>query len=214
MKRKTKRKTALLLTLTLLIALVSGCGKNEITFSELFEEDVIIYCGSGSFESFEGKEEKIEKIYVYDTDGTFFGVSQSSKQLGDYAQMSDEELIEDISPKPDKRIKERLSTYKLNVNTDSTGNSTSTESILVKSTIVWRNGREDTGCSTLKFEKFVGHVTVYDSSYMMFEKYGRNGSVDYYLIRDTAKTKGKTVCFDAVGTEGIEVDKTAKEFFE
>ncbi|MGN0142102.1 MAG: hypothetical protein ACI4AD_07725 [Roseburia sp.] len=215
-----KRKITLLLSLTLLVTLLGACGSGttsskEIAFSKLFENDVIIFKGEG--ESFEGKEEGIAEVYICGADGTYSQYNTKSKKLDKLAQLNDEEVIEYITSSYDVYT---LGNYKLGIKTDSTGNSTDTEGILVQATYNagHANSREPgwigyTG-GTSSIGYFVGHVTVYDSSYMMFEKSGQYGSTVRYLIRDTEETKDKTVVFDAVGTDGIVVDMTAEEAFK
>ena len=214
-----KKKIASLLTIALLTTtLFSGCGttnSNEIAFSKLFENDVIIYqCGYGEGSSFEGKEESIDRTKICRADGSFYSIEKGGK-LGELAQKDDEEIIQEEIEHTYTR-----GTYKLGIKTDDTGNSTATESILVQATYSkkWEESQEDGWIGYIggieEMGDFVGHIEVYDSSYMMFQKSGNYDSTIIYLIRDTEETKDKTIVFDTVGTDGIVVDKDAEEAFE
>ena len=228
-----KRKIAAILTIALLTTtLFSGCGsqaesnsgssdKNgttgsqEFVFSKLFENDVIIYqCGYGERGHFEGKEESMDRIRICRADGTFYSIEKGGK-LGELAQKDDEEIIQKAIEHPYTR-----GTYKLGIITDDTGNSTATESILVQATYsdISEESQEDGWIGYVggigEIGNFVGHIEVYDSSYMMFQKPGDYDSTKIQLIRDTEETKDKTIVFDAVGTDGIVVDKKSEEAFE
>lgn len=214
-----KRKIIALLTLGLSVSLfLGGCGggstnSKSITFSELFENDVIIYSASTSEgETFLGKDEKV-RVYVCGADETY-AVYPKANKLGVYAQMNDEEVLESISSEHEA---ETLGTYKLGIETDATGNNTETESILIQATYDDSGDYSKQpgwiGYQGFEIGSFVGHVTIYDSSYMMFQD-SWNYSTIYYLIRDTKETKDKTICFDKVGTEGIVIDMDAEDAFK
>lgn len=240
-----KRKIAAILTIALLTTtLFSGCGsqaesnsgssdvsgdrssdvssdKNgttssqEFVFSKLFENDVIIYqCGYGEGGHFEGKEESIDHTRICRADGSFYLIDGGG-DLGELAQMDDEEIIQKKSEHANTK-----GNYKLGIVTDDTGNNTATECVLVQATYSnqWENSKEEGWIGyvggTGGIGNFVGHIEVYDSSYMMFQKSGNYDSTIIYLIRDTEETKDKTIVFDAVGTDGIVVDKKAEEAFE
>lgn len=190
-------------------------SSQEFVFSKLFENDVIIYqCGYGEGGHFEGKEESIDRTKICRADGSFFSVEKGGK-LGELAQKDDEEIIQEEIEHTYTR-----GTYKLGIKTDDTGNSTATESILVQATYSkkWEESQEDGWIGYIggieEMGDFVGHIEVYDSSYMMFQKSGNYDSTIIYLIRDTEETKDKTIVFDAVGTDGIVVDMDAEEAFE
>ena len=90
--------------------------------------------------------------------------------------------------------------YSLGLVTDETGNNVSYE------------GFEYDGSPSRFYDRkysFGGHVQVYGSSYMYFQKkdpYSTELSASFMLIRDTEKTKEKEIVFDDIGTEGIYVD--------
>lgn len=218
-----KKKIKILLTLVLSVGLLGGCGSSstsskEIAFSELLKSDVIIYSGTiGQGDSIEGKDEKIFDAHICGADGTYSWYEIKGLKLGELAQKSDEEVVESISSTYDVTT---VGNYKLGILTDSTGNSTETECLLVRSTYDkrWENSKESgwigyTG-GIKEIGNFVGHITVYDTSYMMFQRIRNSDCIDFYLIKDTEETKDKTVYLDAVGTEGIVVDKEAEEAFE
>lgn len=212
-----KRKIATLLTITLATTLFGGCGttkSNEIAFSKLFENDVIVYqCGYGEGGSFEGKEESIDHTRICLADGSFYLINGGG-DLGDLAQKDDEEII-----KENMKHVNTKGNYKLGIWTDDTGNNTATESILVQATYCkdWENSQKDGWIGYVggtSMGSFVGHIEVYDSSYMMFQEDGNYDSTKIYLIRDTEETKDKTIVFDPVGTDGIVVDTKSEDAFE
>lgn len=225
-----KRLIALLMSTIMVSGVLTGCGANDvesnedvkteantkvevsndtIAFSELFKHDVIIYTCGGTFE---GKDEDIYDVDIFYADSKYEGYSECPFDLGDIAQKDDDEIISNL---PDAWV---VGNYKLGILSDSTGNNTDTESLLVRATYAsrWDNSRRpgwvgyQGGISNIGY--FVGHVTVYDDTFMMFEKTS-NGDTSRYLIRDTEETKDKTVYFDPIGTEGIVVDMNAEEAF-
>lgn len=225
-----KRLIALLMSTIMVSGVFTGCGANDtesnvdiktetntkvevsndaIAFSELFKQDVIIYTCGGTFD---GKDEDIYDVDIFYADSKYEGYSDCPLDLGDIAQKDDDEIISKLS---DAWV---VGNYKLGILTDSTGNNTDTESLLVRATYAsrWDNSRRpgwvgyQGGISNIGY--FVGHVTVYDDTFMMFEKTS-NGDTRRYLIRDTEETKDKTVYFDPIGTEGIVVDMNAEEAF-
>lgn len=204
-----KRKIATLLTLALSTTLLlSGCGSSstnskEIVFSELFKNDVIIYrCSAAEGKRFEGKDEIISSAWHLKADGTFTHYDVS-EELGVFAQQTDEEVIASFTEI------EYSGNYKLGIDTDATGNTAETEGILYENTS-WEN--LDYG--TVRVGTYSGHVTIYDSSYILYQSPSQYGSTEFCLIKDTADTKDKDVIFDTVGTEGIYVDMSAKEAFK
>lgn len=228
-RKMKKRLIALLMSAIMVSGVLTGCGGNDaesnadvktetntkvevsndtIAFSELFKHDVIIYTCGGSFD---GKDEEIYDVDIFYADSKYEGYDDFLK-LGDVAQKEDDEIISTLS---DVWV---IGNYKLGILSDSTGNSTDTESLLVRATYDSRhdNSRRPGwvgytgGISNIGY--FVGHVTVYDDTFMMFEK-TNNGDTSRYLIRDTEETKDKTVYFDPIGTEGIVVDMNAEEAF-
>ena len=96
--------------------------------------------------------------------------------------------------------KERTGSYKIGIATDGTGNNT--DHMVV--------GQDS-------FRAFLGHVTIYNASFMAFRgKYSTSDNSYYYcyLIRDTDETKDKQVVFDEMGTEGILIDASADELWQ
>lgn len=188
--------------------LLGGCGgsstnSKEIVVSELFKNDVIIYrCSAGEGKTFEGKDEDISSAWHLKADGTFTHYDVS-EELGVFAQQTDEEVLASLTEI------EYSGNYKLGIDTDATGNTAETEGILYENTS-WEN--LDYG--TVKLGIYGGHVTIYDSSYILFQNPSQYGSTEFCLIKDTADTKDKDVIFDTVGTEGICVDMIAKEAFK
>lgn len=143
-----KRKIALLMvSLLSMMFVLGGCGSGstsskEIAFSELLKSDVIIYSGTiGQGDSVEGKDEKIFDAHICGADGTYSWYEIKGLKLGELAQKSDEEVIESISSTYDVTT---VGNYKLGILTDSTGNSTETECLLVRSTYDkrWENSKE------------------------------------------------------------------------
>lgn len=198
-----KRKMTALLTVVLMLTMLAGCGangaasKNEIAFSELFKDDVIMY-GCGKVD----KDASVS-ISVYKTDGSYVYYAIDSS-LGKYAQESDSDIFSSLETENVYAYGE----YKLGVETDSTGNNTESETILRRYRFGDGSG-SDWSFGSGSYVSFEGHMTIYDSSYMVFK-----GKKDgYMLIRDTDKTKDKTVYFDPVGTDGIAVDKDARAVF-
>ena len=89
-------------------------------------------------------------------------------------------------------------TYSLGLVTDETGNNVSYEGFVY-----------GVSNNTENEFSFGGHVQVYGSSYMYFQKMNSDSmkSWTYFmLIRDTEETKEKEIVFDDIGTEGIYVD--------
>ena len=209
MKRKMLALLSLVLSTSLLLG---GCGGNStnaksITFSELFEKDVIVYCASiGEGETFAGKDERVFEAYLLKSDGTF-SLYDTSATLGEYAQLTDEEVVASF---PDY---ERSGNYKLGVETDETGNTVIAGKILLESTSCKRIPNPPS-YTTLKLGAYSGRINVYESSYIVFQRPGDYGSTYFCLIRDTSDTNGKEIVFDKVGTEGIYVDMSPQEAFK
>lgn len=215
-----KRKIASLLTIALLTTtLFVGCGttnSNEIAFSKLFENDVIIYVGNST--SFGEEDQKLCKMVFCGADGSYFSIGNFykdfDKDLKDVAQMEDEEIINEYKDTASVR-----GTYKLGIETDISGNNTKTDQILIKET--YNSTKKESqqegwiGYGSISdMGTFVGHVKIKDSFYMMFQKPAKYDSNYFYFIRDTEETKDKTIVFDAVGTDGIVVDMDAEEAFK
>ena len=229
-RKMKKRLIALLMSAIMVSGVLTGCGANDtesnadvktetntkvevsndtIAFSELFKQDVIIYTCGGTFD---GKDEDIYDVDIFYADSKYEGYSDCPFDLGDIAQKDDDEILSTLS---DAWV---VGNYKLGILSDTTGNNTDTESLLVRATYAsrWDNSRKpgwvgyQGGISNIGY--FVGHVTVYDDTFMMFEKTS-NGDISRYLIRDTEETKDKTLYFDPIGTEGIVVDMNAEEAF-
>lgn len=211
-----KRKIASLLTIALLTTtLFVGCGttnSNEIAFSKLFENDVIIYVGNST--SFGEEHQKLCSMIFCGADGSYFSNGDFSKYFKDVAQMEDEEIINEYKDTASVR-----GTYKLGIETDISGNNTKTDQILIKETYNSRK-KESQQEGWIGYDSisdmgtFVGHVKIKDSFYMMFQKPAKYDSNYFYFIRDTEETKDKTIVFDAVGTDGIVVDMDAEEAFK
>lgn len=189
-----------LLTVVLMLTMLAGCGTNanEIAFSELFEGDVIVY-GCGKVD----KDASVN-ISVYKTDGSYtvYDSSDLGSNLGKFAQESDSDILSTLETTDVDVYGE----YKLGIDTDSTGNNTESETIFMH--FEYRDG-SGTSSNDTKYVSFEGHTTIYDSSYMVF----KTDKDSYRLIRDTDKTKDKTVYFDPVGTDDIVVDKKLFQVF-
>lgn len=209
MKRKMLALLSLVLSTSLLLG---GCGGNStnsksITFSELFEKDVIVYCASiGEGETFAGKDERVFEALLLKSDGTF-SLYDTSAKLGEYAQLTDEEVIANF---PDCDCS---GNYKLGVETDETGNTVIAGNILQERT----SGKKIPNppfYTILRLGTYSGRINVYESSYIVFQRQGDYGSTYFCLIRDTSDTNEKEIVFDKVGTEGIYVDMSPQEAFK
>lgn len=208
-----KRRITTLLTIALSALLLGGCGgsSKSLTFSELFEKDVIVYCASiGEGETFAGKDEGVLEVYLLKSDGTFSHYDTFGKgiKLGEYAQLTDEEVIANSTGYCDFS-----GNYKLGVETDETGNTVIAGNILQERT----SGKKISNppfYTLLRLGAYSGRMNVYESSYIVFQRPGDYGSTYFCLIRDTSDTKEKEIVFDKVGTEGICVDMSPKEAFK
>lgn len=205
-RMKTKRnKLVSVVAMALSMALMLGaCGsqstgarasKDMIPLSDIIfsDEDVLIYragrMGSDYTVSSISKDWRTT-VYRFQPDGNYseiFGVG-----LGELAQMSDEEILANDEWYED-------GAYSWNIATDGSGNNTDY--------IHWV---EET--NKYAIGAFQGHITIYDSSYMVFSSisyyssYYVSDSNAFILIRDTKDTMDKTVYLDTPGTEGFKVD--------
>lgn len=234
-----KRIFSVLAIMCSMMLMMTGCGganetdvndgginavDNTMKFSELFENDVIAYFGTLHDDDLIGKDQEIKRIQFFRSDGsvTLYGLGHSvtefsgngAAKLGKLAKMKESQLEQSLVYAGKQSDEEYFTyqeqegeisyyanidkTYALGLVTDETGNNVNYEGI------VYEN-RDDTDD---KFS-FGGHVQVYGSSYMFFQKMDSDSmkSWTYFmLIRDTEETKEKEIVFDDIGTEGIYVD--------
>lgn len=207
---------------------------NTMKFSELFKKDVIAYSGTLKDDEIVGKDQKIKELYSFHSDGSatgyYLGYSSCSytdkfgfptiingiPTLGELAKMKNNQIeqsliyagnLSDEEYYMYQALEGEISycykdekTYSLGLVTDETGNNVSYE------------GFEYDGSYSRSYDwkySFAGHVQVYGSSYMYFQKkdpYSTELSASFMLIRDTEETKEKEIVFDDIGTEGIYVD--------
>ena len=161
----------------------------DIIFSD---EDVLIYRSMKmtSGEDYTGSTISAKnpgRVYAYRIrpDGT--SSASWSMDLGELAQMSDEEILTDSSYEW-----QEIDPCSWNITTDTTGENTYS--------IEWFDD--------FSIGEFQGHTTIYNSSYMIFSYINQNGIIPncFVLIRDTKDTMDKTVYLDTPGTEGFKVD--------
>ena len=184
-------------------------SSGAIKFSELFKNDVYVYKYERSVGTEITKSTDISYVAKYKSDGRYEGdyIGSEMGPLGQIAQKSDEEFFtlslesmkKERGSSPNAQ-KERTGSYKIGIATDGTGNNT--DHMVV--------GQDS-------FRAFLGHVTIYNASFMAFRgKYSTSDNSYYYcyLIRDTDETKDKQVVFDEMGTEGILIDASADELWQ
>lgn len=181
-----------------------------IAFSELFQDDVIMYAIWE--ESYEGKDSDLDHVEVISfwKDGAMeLRDVEGMDSMGECAQMSDEDILKHASVK-------NSGYYKFNVITDETGNNTKEEMVDIMTYDPEDKDYDFPGFHYIQVGYFSGHVTIYDSSYMMFvgawyDSRDYNHGNCYYFIRDTEDTIDKTVYLDQPSTEGIYVDVKEKD---
>ncbi|MDD6307520.1 MAG: hypothetical protein PUA75_11400 [Clostridiales bacterium] len=209
MRKRKRNKFKAVVAIALSMALMLGaCGsqsagagasKDMIPLSEVIfsDEDLLIWTGGGGArDDYTGstidKKDIPYSFYRITPDGTrYIGQYRSEVTLGYVAQMSDEEILtDDLISWKDEGVP-----VSWNIITDGTGNNTSYISF-------------DPGPNSRDIGNFLGHITIYDSSYMVFSyiKGGIPRAGAFYLIRDTKDTIDKTVYLDPPGTEGFTVD--------
>lgn len=201
---------------------------NTMKFSELFQKDVIAYFGYLEDGDLIGKDQEISAIRFFRLDGSVSEYSLGTKtsdskvggrdasKLGKLAKMKENQIeqslvyVGNLSAEEYYTYQEQESEisywykdeekYSLGLVTDETGNNVSYE------------GFEYDGSTSRFYDwkySFGGHVQVYGSSYMYFQKkdpYSTELSASFMLIRDTEETQEKEIVFDDIGTEGIYVD--------
>ena len=202
---------------------------NTMKFSELFEKDVIAYFGYlKEDDDLIGKDQEISRIGFFCSDGSVSEYSLGTKtsdskvggrgasKLGKLAKMKENQIEQSLVYVGNLSAEEYYTyqaqeseisywykdeeKYSLGLVTDETGNNVSYE------------GFEYDGSTSRFYDRkysFGGHVQVYGSSYMYFQKkdsYSTELSASFMLIRDTEETKEKEIVFDDIGTDGIYVD--------
>lgn len=213
-----KRIFSILAIMCSMMLIMTGCGRanetdvndgginavdNTMKFSELFKKDVIAYFGElDNDDDLIGKDKTISQIRFFRSDGsvTLYELT-SYPELGKLAKMKENQIEQSLVNEEDYYIDEAK--YSLGIVTDETGNNVSYEGFEYDGSSFDYINNGDWKYS------YAGHVQVYGSSYMYFQKMNSDSmkSWTYFmLIRDTEETKEKEIVFDDIGTEGIYVD--------
>ena len=149
------------------------------------------------------------EIMIFYNDGTYtyLGIgNEGNKKLGEYAQMSDEEIKTYVEEKV-KEVKENSSAeqnsydrghYYISVWTDASGNKVQKEQVSLRKP-------DGSGDTTLELNGVVGAQPVYESYYGGYLK--ENGG-KMWITRIDSNIRFE---YDAIGTEGVTIDRYADE---
>lgn len=166
---------------------------DTIALSEILlsEDDVLYFANWDELPMEElGEETETEPYCMFKAENGELGYEDgSNKSLGEFSQLSDEEIREEIGHT--KQITPGHEVKRKAIRVDSEGNTVALQFYI--------------GDWSVDFGAFQGRITVSDSTYMVFLMYSWGTPERFYLIRDTDKTRGKTPYLDQPEVEGFEV---------
>lgn len=139
----------------------------------------------------------LDYIVIFYNDGTYI-VTNVDKKLGEYSQMSDEEIKSYVEENSQSAVSYDKGKYYLSVQTDETGNNVKEEHICFVDSEGKRGGY-------YILNGVVADQPLYDSYYGGYYKTGNNADNDMLVMRADFNTRFE---FDAVGTDGIAIDST------
>lgn len=140
-------------------------------------------------------------VVIFYNDGTYISTDMMGKKLGEYSQMSDEEIKSYVEEKwkNSQSSESDKGKYYLSVWTDATGNNVQKELIC----FVDSDGKQG---SYYTLNGVVADQPLYDSYYGGYKKESGN---DMLVMRADFNTRFE---FDAVGTDGIAIDSFPDAF--
>lgn len=245
-----KRIFSILAIICSMMLIMTGCGEsnetdvsdgginaqdNTMKFSELFKKDVITYFGTLKGDEIVGKDQKIEELYSFHSDGSvtgyYLGYSSCSytdkfgfpmvvngiPTLGELAKMKNNQIEQSLIYAGNLSDEEYYMYQALEGEISYCYKDEKTYSLGLVTDETGNNVSYEgfiigEGNETWRKVYYGGHIQVYGSSYMLFQdetvKDTTDGSytTSIMLIRDTEETKEKEIVFDGIGTEGIYVD--------
>ena len=204
------------------VMLLAGCGnsasekgndditekQSAYTFSEIKKSGkLVVLFSTYNDDGIPAKDSVPRAVFILDN-GKVYGDSVADTTFGDYSKMTDEEIKQYVIENGRKSEYDYVDNadYEIAVYTDSTGNSTDYESLLVETSPNSRRYIEDL---MYIYDNVTANATVYDSTYVgmnwqnnssLGKEDDRNGCL-WYRNND-----GMRIEKDTPNAEGIQVD--------